>query len=937
MKLGLAGAALLSACCLTAAGNPAFAGEKPLIGPVPGWVRPAPEPSIKTLPQSGSVFPLFDEQMLVDGETVTAYIDTAVLITSPEVLNKSGTISYPWQPDHGDITFYRIEILRGDERIDALKGGSGITVLRREAGLENRMIDGQLTAVQHVEGLQVGDVLRVTVSVSQKDDVLRGGVEGGLLLLPLPIQVGFGRARLIWPEARDITWKAFTPGIVATPQSIEGGRKELVISQPVAKLPEMPKNYPTRFEPVPAVVFTSFRNWEEVKAVMAPLYRVPDAIPAGSDLAGRVDAIAARSTDPLRRMADALQLVQEDVRYQSISLGNGNYVPQAPAATWAKRYGDCKAKTMLLLAILDRLGIKAEPAMANSKRGDAVRDMPPSAMAFDHVFVRAEVNGASYWLDGTLQGSRLKDLQDVPRYGTVLPLFSRDTELVDLPRRAHLRSDVDVNVAYDMSSGPHFPAPFHLELKYSGPSGAATRIDGSGDLEERLKTFAQKQAKDWVGSEDIGKPQASFDPVEAIWTVRVDGVAYPDWQFQDGREQLDLTPELTTGLDAGRDRSAWRAIPALIQTPWTAHSHLVIKLPDRGRGVVLTGNGEGALSLPAVDWRRKLTLDGGDIVEDITSRESGIEVPAADISATHKMIADAMAKAVHVALPTDYPQRWNDAARMRSAPATLRVKAIYDERIAEKPEDAGRLADRAWFETRLLDFSAAEEDYSKAIALDRSGKRYLNRASLRWKRGDHPNALRDAQAAYDLEQGDADARAWLATELAYAGRIDQALDLLNPDPDVATDDGVSDFLQRLDIYELGGRFDDASEMVDAALKKHPRMAKLLNARCWLRGLHNVDLDGALADCNRAIELSADPASFLDSRGMVHFRAGQMQAALSDYNAALDADPEFSSSLFMSGVVLARLGEADKAAERLRAARALYPNTDQFYGKFGIRP
>ena len=584
MKLGLAGAALLSACFLTAVGSSAFAGEKPLTGPVPDWVRPATEPSVKNLPQSGNVFPLFDEQILVDGDKVTAYIDTAILITSPEVLNKSGTISYPWQPDHGDITFYRIEILRGDQRIDALQGGSGITVLRREAGLEKRMLDGQLTAVQHVEGLQVGDVLRVTFSISQKDDVLRGNVQDGMFLLPSPIQIGFGRARLVWPEGRDITWKALTPGIAATPQTIEGNRKELVVSLPVAKLPEMPKNYPTRFEPVPMILFTSFRNWEEVKAVMAPLYRVPDAIPAGSDLAGRVDAIAARSTDPLRRMADALQLVQEDVRYQSMSLGNGNYVPQAPMTTWAKRYGDCKAKTMLLLAVLDRLGVKAEPVMANSKRGDAVRDVPPSAMAFDHVFVRAEVNGVSYWLDGTLLGSRFKDLQDVPRYGTVLPIFSRETELVDLPRRARARSDVDINVAYDMSSGPHLPAPFHLELKYSGPSGAATRIDGSGDLEERLKTFAQKQAKDWVGSEDIGKPEAMFDPVEAIWTVRVDGVTYPDWQFQDGRDQLELTPVLTAGLDAARDRSAWRAIPALIPLPWTAHSHLVIKLPDRGRG-----------------------------------------------------------------------------------------------------------------------------------------------------------------------------------------------------------------------------------------------------------------------------------------------------------------------------------------------------------------
>ena len=937
LKLDFVAAAAMCACLFSAMAAPAFAGDKPLTGPVPNWVRPAAEPVAENLPKSGSVLPLFDEQVLVDGDTVTGYFDIATLITSPEVLNRVGTISYPWRPDHGDITFYRIEVLRGAQRIDALKGGAGLTVLRRETGLERKIFDGQLTAVQHVEGLQVGDILRITFSISQSDSVLKGNVQDGLILLPSPIQIGFGRARLVWPEGRNITWKVLMPGVTPTLQDIDHNRKELVVSLPVSKLPEMPKNYPDRFKPQSMIVFTSFKDWSEVKAAMAPLYKVNDAIPAGSDLAKRIDAIAARSPDPLRRTADALQLVQDEVRYQLIALGSGNYVPQSPAETWSKRYGDCKAKTLLLLAVLDRLGVKAEPVLANMDQGDAVKEMPPSAMAFDHIFVRAEINGASYWLDGTAIGSRLEDINDVPRYGTVLPLFSAETGLVDLPRRANARNDIDVNLNYDMSAGPYLPAPFQLELKYAGPFGSEQRVEGGGDLEERLKTFAEKAAKTWVGSEDIGKPQASFDPIESIWTVRLEGVGYPNWQFEDGRNQLDWLPTLDVELDASRGRAAWRNLPALISQPWTAHSHVVIKLPDQGRGVSVTGAGEAALSLPAVSWRRAMSLTGENLVEDISSRESGVEIPAEEVSATKKAIADASAKSAHIALPADYPRRWDDASRMRLAPATQRVRAIYDERIKDKPEDIARVADRAWFETRLLDFAAADEDYGKAIALDGSSKRFIARAELRSNMGDHPNALRDAQAAYDLEQGNAQARSWLANELAYAGKIDQALELLDSDPDVATDDGIASFLDRVDVDELGGRFDDAADRLDAELKKHPRMPKLLNARCWLRGVHSVELDGALVDCNRAIELSADPAAYLDSRAMVNFRAGRLQAALDDYNAALELDPGFASPLFMSGIVLSRLHQPDMAAERLRAARILYPNIDQYYQRFGIKP
>jgi tetratricopeptide (TPR) repeat protein len=922
---------------LSAFAPSAWAGEKPLTGPVPDWVVPAAAPVAANLPTSGSVIPLFDEQVLIDKDTVTAYLDIATLVTSPEVLNKVGTITFPWQPDHGDITFHRIEILRGNERIDALHQGAGITVLHRETGLERKIIDGQLTAVQHVEGLQVGDILRVTLSVSQQDDVLKGNIQDALELLPAPTQIGFGRVRLVWPRDRSITWKVLMPGVTPLVQDTADNRRELVVSLPVAKLPEMPKNYPTRLKPQPMILFTSFRDWSEVKAVMAPLYRVQDTIPSGSDLAGRVEAIAARSADPLRRTADALQLVQDDVRYQAVTLGSGNYVPQPPTVTWDRRYGDCKAKTLLLLAILDRLGVKAEPVLANPDFGDAVQNLPPAAIAFNHVFVRAEIDGASYWLDGTMIGSRLADLNDVPRYGTVLPLFTTGTGLVDLPRRAHARTDFDVSLVYDMSSGPYLPAPYQLELKYGGPFGADHRIEGGGDLEERLKTFAEKAAKDWTGSDDIGKPRASFDAASAVWTVRLEGVSYPSWAFEDGKNQMDWSPTLTVSLDAARDRAAWRPLPALIAQPWTAHSHVVIKLPDRGRGVAVTGGGEVALALPAVDWRRTLTLTDGDVVEDITSRETSVEIPAEAISATHKAISDAMGKTAHITLPADYPQRWIDAPRARFDPATQRIKAIYDERIAAKPDDVSRVADRAWLETRLLDFRAAEAYYSNAIALDGSSKRYLARADLRSKMGDHAGALRDAQAAYELEQGNVNARARLAAELTYAGQTDQALDLMTSDPDVATDTGLADFFDRLEVYELGARYDDAADMVNAALKKHPRMSKLLNARCWLNGLRNTDLDAALKDCNRAIELSADPASYLDSRAMIHFRAGRWQAALDDYNAALEIDPEFSNSLFMSSIVLGRLGDRDQAAERLRAARLLYPNSDQYYVRFGIKP
>lgn len=941
MQHKLIGAAILSAL----AAPVVRAADKVLIAPVPAWVAPAP-PIAKG---DGAV--RFDEQVQVDGATTTAYIDTMRQASTPEMLQQMGTLSLGWQPDHGDLTLHRLEIIRGAQTIDVLGKGEGITVLRREAGLERLMVDGQLTAVKHIEGLQVGDVLRMVFSLSTTDTLLGGHVQDALVLLPAPLKVGFGRARVVWQTARPLAFRSLAPGLVLTPRSLDATWSEIVVPLPVAKLPEAPKNSPSRFTAQPLILFSSFPDWAAVAKVMAPLYTVKDTIAPGSDLAARADAIAARSPDPLRRMADALRLVQDEVRYELIALGKGNYAPQAPAETWAKRYGDCKAKTRLLLALLDRLGIAAEPVMASSKRGDAVPDMVPSPLAFDHVFVRARAGGEDFWLDGTMLGSRLADIRDVPHYGVVLPMgvigagiVAPDAApaLLDLPRRAHARPDIAADLTYDMTAGPHLPTPYHMTMRYSGGYAATSKVDPGPSFDEKLSAFAEKAAGNWVGETFVGKPRAAYDPETAIWTLDFDGIAYPDWNYRDGHYALALPPGLKVTYNAPRDRALWRAIPALIADPWHTRIHTVWRLPDGGKGPiiggpVLSGAEPGSLELPAVLWQRTVALAGNALTENISARESGAEIAADKTSSTAKTITDAMEKTARLALDPAYPKRWDDVARQKANPALAKVRAIFDARIAEKPDDAVRLINRAEFEKTLFNWTASEADFTRAIALDASAERYLGRSLLRSRVGNRAGALADAQAAYDLEQGSSDARSALSYELVEVGKADEALELLPSDNDITTDDGIANFISRIDRLEQADRHDEALGLLDEALEKRSSSARLRNARCWYLGLRATALDTALEDCNKAMAFDSDPATYMDSRAMVHFRAGRFTEAMTDYEAALAASPHQTASLYMSAIVASRMGEKAKAANLLRAARTIYPDVGHFYAHFGIKP
>ena len=921
----------------TAMAAPVWAGEVPLVAPPPEWVIPAPEPGAPDAAANPDNVVLFDQQVLMDGDLDARYLDYAQTIANPDQLTKEGNLSLSWQPDRGDLILHRLEIMRGAERIDLLKAGPGFTVLRRENGLERLIIDGMLTANRQIEGLRLGDTLRVSFSITDRDRLLGGRGQSSMILLAKPARLGFGRARLVWPAGQQLAWKAMMPGIAATPKAISGGRKELVVAMPVEALPEVPRDAPARFRPVPAIVASSFTGWDEVARIMAPLFRTEGTIAEGSDLAKAVDAIAAAHADPLERTAAALRMVQNDVRYLLVALGTGNYKPQSPDQTWRGRYGDCKAKTLLLLAALHRMGIKAEAVLANSRNGDLVPAMVPAAQAFDHVFVRAEIGGESLWLDGTMMGARLADIRDIPRMGHVLPLREEGAGLVRLEARADARPSPEVELTYDASAGVHLPTPIRLSVRYVGASGERMRALEAAGSAEGLLEQAEKFAKTWTGSTSILKPVTRFDPADASWTMTMEGVAFPEWEYVDGRLELTKESAIRVDFKPDRSRSIWQGLPALIDNPWTARSRTRMILPVAAAAATVEGDEPVALAMPAIEYRRSISREGNTLIEEVISRESGAEVAAGDISNTRRAITDASAKVLRIRLPADYPFRWQEITRSESRPAVARIRALFDRRIAEKPGDADRLAERGWLATRLLEWASAEDFYSRALALDPTAERYSRRSGIRSVRGDRVGAMKDAQAAYDLDPGNKDLRAQLSGELADAGNIDQALDLLEPDPDVATDDGQESLLHRAEVLTQGGRSNDALALLDAALRKRPSSPPLLNGRCWFKALANVDLDGALADCTRGIELSAQPAAYLDSRAMVHFRAGRFGAALTDIDAALAINPEQAASHFLRGLIQQRNGDGKGGAPDFAAARTLSPSIDNFYARYGIRP
>ena len=169
------------------------------------WIVPAPQLTGTQSPP-GAAFQVdySDTQVrAINGGTET-YSDYRVKILKPNAL-AFGNLTLTWQPDGGSVTVHSVKIIRDGATIDVLDK-SKFRVIEREQNLDQASLDGLLSAVLQVPGLQVGDTLELSATIVSHDQTL-GDLAFGVGQLPISGMTGAFRYRLIWPAADHLSWQ----------------------------------------------------------------------------------------------------------------------------------------------------------------------------------------------------------------------------------------------------------------------------------------------------------------------------------------------------------------------------------------------------------------------------------------------------------------------------------------------------------------------------------------------------------------------------------------------------------------------------------------------------------------------------------------------------------------------------------------------------------
>ena len=953
--------AILASTMFTTA---ARADDKPVIAPVPAWVKPIAIPLAPAKPDDASIrMLLWDQQVSLEAGRETLYSQVAIKIQTPQGL-AAGNISIPWRPDTDELTVHKLLIRRGDKVIDVLASGQTFTVMRRETNLENATLDGMLTANIQPEGLQVGDIIEFATSLTSRDPVMKGHVEhlaSGWNAMP----IGRMHLRIEWPA--DLPVQLRQPAHLAEVKPVQSGnRKAVELSLDDVPPFNPPKGAPPRFLLGGTVEATDFRSWADLGALLAPLFAKAAVLPAEGPLRAELNRIRDASPDAKKRAEAALALVQDKVRYVALAMGSGGLVPADAEATWTRRYGDCKAKTALLLALLREMNIAAEPVAVSTVFGDGLDARLPMVGLFNHVLVRAHIDGKDWWLDGTRTGDASLDRIAAPDFGWGLPLVPKGATLVRLLPTPLDKPGHEVAIRIDATAGLAVPAPVTVETVMRGDAAVRTNL-GLADLTGEVRDRALRQY--WKGEYDFIEPKtvtASFDPATGEERLTLTGLARMDWSS--GWYRLDdfsLGYKADFAREPGPDSDA----PFAVSYPYYARVTETILLPRGFENAKPASQPDVDQIIAGIAYRRTARLAGNVLTIEKSERSTAPEFPAKEAPAAEKALRELADNTLYVQRPAGYRLTEKEVAQtLETLPTTaegfvyrgnlLLDRARYDEAIQDfdralglEPKNVLALADRGIARVWKKDLAGATKDLDAAVAIDpRNAVVFRARGLMAQQTGASKDAVAAYSTALEIEPGSAFALGKRAEAYRAAGDDDAALRdsaaALKLDPRWATlyllrgnifrrlgkvEEGLAEAaaisaampddayaqVSAAALYDAFGNRDEAMRAFDRALAIKPDAYIYLN-----RADHRPKEDeaGRRQDIEAAMRLEPDSVDALATMARLQTDIGDHAGAVATYSKALAKEPSDAGLLSARGIAYARSGNG-KLAEKDFAAAA----------------
>ncbi len=341
----------------------------------------------------------------------------------------------------------------------------------------------------------------------------------------------------------------------------------------LAPLPNEPKE-PATTEFAPYVHVSTFSSWEQVghwyAQLIAPQFKLDAA------LREQLAKLTADKTTDEEKITAVHHFVLRNTHYVALEFGVFSYKPYPVAQVYARRFGDCKDKASLMIALLRAAGIDADLALVRTRRLGDVSGDSTSISIFNHAVVY--IPKYDLWLDGTAEYAGSHEL----------PIDDQGAQAltVSLDGSAQLRR---IPVTLPMENYTHRQVRAQLrpdgQIQFTG--SAYTRgEDAPGlrreyEITERQRTTFRNRLAEVLPAVRLDSVEVNgAHDLESDVIVNFSG----DLDANAGKKTLSLTPSwmprsYVQTLAPLRSRMQDLVLPA----PWTTEEELHFVLPAGAR------------------------------------------------------------------------------------------------------------------------------------------------------------------------------------------------------------------------------------------------------------------------------------------------------------------------------------------------------------------
>src|SRR5262249_26059533 len=268
--------------------------------------------------------------------------------------------------------------------------------------------------------------------------------------------------------------------------------------------------------------FSEFERWSEGVAWADELFRSPGGV--NKELPQLGGALQAKATAE-EMVVGALEFVQSQIRYFSVSMGESSHRPTQPDLVLEHRYGDCKDKSLLLLTILRALGIEGRPVLLEIGHRNRLDSVLPSPLLFNHAIVQVQIGGVVFYLDPTRLGQhgRLTQMGQVHEGARVLVVAPQGQQLATIAganakelSRAELTETVTL---------PKLDGEARIEVRHvwRGTVAEGLRVMHERVAREQIvKSIGNALEERYPGATLVGAPDINDDRENNVLSITAD-------------------------------------------------------------------------------------------------------------------------------------------------------------------------------------------------------------------------------------------------------------------------------------------------------------------------------------------------------------------------------------------------------------------------------